>query len=379
MGMVQWWTLLWISRYCHTLSAEVLVQHKYFISGDYQRVSLQAPAEPKGTEFIWEWTSHDGQYRNACIITMQSNGKYSWNLNRTPFSKQRKYNLSLKPELKNAGVFTFIQTKPEKVHLAQIEVFAIEVKPLHWHTEHEGSDVTMSCEVSHLPDSATLAWERDREPTANTTLIYNNTAHIIIHSVDQHSEGTYNCTLRRNGALIFSVPKEFIVYKVSVEPPGGLSRNQSVVLNCEISQGIESVTLAWLRMKGDRGELVKQEVLTKRSPKTMLSLTLLSLTEDQLHWACVVFTGSVLRAQVPLHLTQPETPITDPEKSEEGWSTETVVRVVIVALATLGMLLVLRWYWSWTRRQASKDTRTGTQQPSAQHLSALKEDRGPWP
>ncbi|XP_061092908.1 uncharacterized protein LOC133125173 [Conger conger] len=122
-------------------------------------------------------------------------------------SKQRKYDLYLEPELKNTGVFTFIQTKPEKVHLAEIEVFAIEVKPSHWHTEREGSDVNKSCEVSHLPDSATLAWERDREPTANTTLIYNNTAHIIIHSVDQHSEGTYDCTLRRNGALIFRVPK----------------------------------------------------------------------------------------------------------------------------------------------------------------------------
>ncbi|KAJ8245210.1 hypothetical protein COCON_G00235820, partial [Conger conger] len=296
------------------------------------------------------------------------------------------------------------------------------VKPLHTLRALEGSDVTMSCEVSHLPDSATLAWERDREPTANTTLIYNNTAHIIIHSFDQHSEGTYNCTLRRNGALIFSIPNELKVTKetlgtqhtlyrgslnsseavlichslssytkaswswapvsetqaipvayavkfgdsgrytcfyernrmaeinlvtiqVSTEPPGGLSRNQPVVLNCEISQVIGTVTLAWLQMKGGRGELVKQEVLTERSPKTMLKLTLPSLTEDQLHWACVVFTGSLLRAQVPLHLTLP---------IKQGWSTETVVRVVIVALATLGMLLVLRWYWSWTRRQASE-------------------------
>ena len=96
---------------------------------------------------------------------------------------------------------------------------------------------------------------------------------------------------------------------VSAEPPGGQSRNQSVVLNCEISQLIGSVTLAWLRMKGGRGELVKQEVLTGRPPKTMLSLTLPSLREDQLHWACVVFTWSEFRAQVPLHLTLPATPI----------------------------------------------------------------------
>ncbi|KAJ8282971.1 hypothetical protein COCON_G00054900 [Conger conger] len=100
-----------------------------------------------------------------------------------------------------------------------------------------------------------------------------------------------------------------VTIQVSAEPPGGLSRNQSVVLNCEISKGIDNVTLAWLRMKGGRGELVKQEVLTERAQKIMLSLTLPSLTEDQLHWACVVFTGSVLRAQVPLHLTLPTTHI----------------------------------------------------------------------
>ncbi|XP_061090120.1 uncharacterized protein LOC133123657 [Conger conger] len=240
----------------------------------------------------------------------------------------------------------------------------------------------MSCEVSHLPDSATLAWERDREPTANTTLIYNNTAHIIIHSVDQHSEGTYDCTLRRNGALILSVPNELKVTKgtfvthdtlyrgslnsseevlichslisytkaswswvpvsetleipvasavkhekasistemdkervssdvfdgykfplrispvkfgdsgmytcyydrhvpaavtlvtiqVSAEPPGGLSRNQPVVLNCEISQVIESVTLAWPPMKGGRGELVNLSQPSLRSDQSSKAL-----------------------------------------------------------------------------------------------------------
>ncbi|XP_061090123.1 uncharacterized protein LOC133123661 [Conger conger] len=352
MGRVQWWTLLWILRYCHTLSAEVLVQYKYFISGDYQEVSLQAPAEPKGKEFIWEWTSPDGRYTNARIITMQSNEKFSWNLKSANISKQGKYDLSLKPELENAGVFTFIQTKPEKVNLVQFEVFAVEVKSLRSQKAPEGSDVTMSCEVSHLPDSATLAWERDREPTANTTLIYNNTAHIIIHSVDQHSEGTYNCTLRRNGTLIFSVPNELIVLKETLETRHTLYRgslnssevvlichslssytkaswswlpvsetqaisvvnagkhenvsismemdkerfssdvfdgykfplrispvkfgdsgmNQPVVLNCEISQVIGTVTLAWLRMKGGRGELVNLSQPSLRSDQSSKAL-----------------------------------------------------------------------------------------------------------
>ncbi|XP_064170551.1 uncharacterized protein LOC135243030 isoform X4 [Anguilla rostrata] len=145
---------------------------------------------------------------------------------------------------------------------------------------------------------------------------------------------------------------------VQAAPPGGLSRNQSVVLNCEISQVIGSVTLAWLRMKGGRGELIKQEVLSEGHPKKMLSLTLPILSRDQLHWACVVFTESMLRAQVPLHLTLP-TPISEPEEPKPGWSTETVVRVVIVVLATLGMLKVLMWYCR--RHPACKHTSTGTQ------------------
>ncbi|XP_064169581.1 uncharacterized protein LOC135242425 [Anguilla rostrata] len=141
-----------------------------------------------------------------------------------------------------------------------------------------------------------------------------------------------------------------ITLQVSAEPPGGLSRNQSVVLNCEISQVIGSVTLAWLRMKEGRGELVKQEVLSEGHPEKMLSLTLPILSRDQLHWACAVFTESMLRTQVPLHLTLPTQP---------GWTTETVVRVVIVVLATLGMLKVLMWYCR--RRPESKQTSTGTQ------------------
>ncbi|KAJ8332330.1 hypothetical protein SKAU_G00426850 [Synaphobranchus kaupii] len=296
-------------------------------------------------------------------------------------------------------------------------MFAVKVQPLRSARVNEGSDVTMSCEVSRLPDSATLDWERDREPTANTTLIFNQTAHITIHSTDLHSAGKYSCTLRWNGALIFSLPKTLhinlgtcdthhtlyrgsfnssevvlichsrnsyskaswfrgpllspdailvtsadkdktglismeidrerfstevydgnhfplrilpvkfgdcgrytcytednvmasitlVTIQVSAVPPGGPYRNQSVVLNCEISQVIGSVTLAWLWMRGGRGELVKQEVLREGNPNRILNLTLFDLSEDQLHWACVVFINSTLRAQVPLPLTPPTT------------------------------------------------------------------------
>ncbi|XP_064176052.1 uncharacterized protein LOC135246585 isoform X1 [Anguilla rostrata] len=238
MAMVLLWTLLWISGYYRRLSAEMLVQYKYFLSGEGQGVSLQAPAETNGTELIWEWTSHDGSYTNTRIITIQSTWNYSWNLPKAKesISKERTYDIILRPELQNAGVFTFIQTKPEKMKMAQFEVFAVKVEPSRWSSVKEGSDVIRSCEVSHLPDSATLDWERDREPTANTTLIYNNTAHIIIHSADRYSEGTYNCTLRWNGALIFSIPRTLQVYKGTYGPQHTLYRgslnSSEVMLIC---------------------------------------------------------------------------------------------------------------------------------------------------
>ena len=44
------------------------------------------------------------------------------------FQKKKTFDIYLRPEFKNAGVFTFIQTKPEQVNLAQFEVFAVKGK-----------------------------------------------------------------------------------------------------------------------------------------------------------------------------------------------------------------------------------------------------------
>ena len=50
------------------------------------------------------------------------------NLREMSFSKEKMFDIYLRPELQNAGVFTFIQTKPEQVNLAQFEVFAVKGK-----------------------------------------------------------------------------------------------------------------------------------------------------------------------------------------------------------------------------------------------------------
>ncbi|XP_064176609.1 uncharacterized protein LOC135247231 isoform X2 [Anguilla rostrata] len=185
--------------------------------------------------------------------------------------------------------------------------------------------------------NASISTEVDKERFSSERYDGSNFP-LRISPVKFGDSGRYFCHCDAHSNLMASVT--LVTVQVSSVPPGGLSRNQSVVLNCEISQVIGSVTLAWLRMKGGRGELVKQEVLSQGHPKNMLSLTLPILSRDQLHWACAVFTESMLRAQVPLHLTL-TTPVTEPEesKSDNGWVL--VIGLACTAAVCVGVLLLL--------------------------------------
>ncbi|KAK2904995.1 hypothetical protein Q8A67_006794 [Cirrhinus molitorella] len=278
-----------------------------------------------------------------------------------------------------------------------------------------GSDVSLRCEVSVLSETSILQWEKDGQQTSNTTLMYNNSAYIILHSVDKHNEGKYYCRLtedgkvetvrihmlnvtshsyngnNRNSHVIYkqssnnsdvslickskkdyhrlkwtweSRPKSqidlvavekgkevqvkgpikpgrntstsydghFFIFhispvnfshsgtyrcitndqndnpytatilrtiRVSVEPPNGVLRNQSVVLNCELSEVTDSVTLVWLRMEGNKGVLVKQQIMTEKNNNLQLTVNLSSYKTDLLHWQCAVFTENTLRALAP--------------------------------------------------------------------------------
>ncbi|XP_077071324.1 uncharacterized protein LOC143723193 isoform X2 [Siphateles boraxobius] len=64
-----------------------------------------------------------------------------------------------------------------------------------------GVDVSLRCEVSLLSESSTLQWERDEEQTSNTTLLYNNSAYIILHTIDEHNQGKYYCRLMEDGRV----------------------------------------------------------------------------------------------------------------------------------------------------------------------------------
>nr|XP_055072292.1 uncharacterized protein LOC129452456 isoform X2 [Misgurnus anguillicaudatus] len=64
-----------------------------------------------------------------------------------------------------------------------------------------GSDVTLRCDVPLLFENSTLQWIKDSGQTSNTTLVYNNSAYIILHNVDEHSEGKYYCRIMQNGLV----------------------------------------------------------------------------------------------------------------------------------------------------------------------------------
>ncbi|XP_056611376.1 uncharacterized protein LOC130427756 [Triplophysa dalaica] len=79
--------------------------------------------------------------------------------------------------------------------------FCSRLQTISNHTVQRGSDVTLRCDVPLLSESSTLQWIKDTGQTSNTTLVYNNSAYIILHNVDDHSEGIYYCKMIENGSV----------------------------------------------------------------------------------------------------------------------------------------------------------------------------------
>ncbi|KAK9969340.1 hypothetical protein ABG768_027522 [Culter alburnus] len=315
-----------------------------------------------------------------------------------------------------------------------------------------GVDVSLRCEVSFLSESSTLQWERDGQQTSNTTLLYNNSAYIILHTVDEINEGGYYCRLMENGtvktvrnyllnvssdtyngnktnniiyrqssnnsdvSLICKSAKKYERWKwtweprpdsqiidliavekgrdvlvkgpikpgrlssttyndqlfifhissvnfnhsgtyrcvtndqdipytttmlhtirVSVEPPDGVLRTQSVILTCEVSEVTDTMTLVWLRMEGNRGVLEKQQIMTEN--KFQLTVNLSSYETDPLHWQCAVFTENKLRALAPITIRLSSSTTNAPKDIMTQDSH--LQMVIVVACVVTGCVLIL--------------------------------------
>ncbi|XP_048049627.1 uncharacterized protein LOC125270274 [Megalobrama amblycephala] len=337
-----------------------------------------------------------------------------------------------------------------------------------------GVDVSLRCEVSFLSESSTLQWEKDGQQTSNTTLLYNNSAYIILHTVDKHNEGKYYCRLMENGtvktvrnylltvssnsynknntiyrqssnnsdvSLICKSSRKYESWKwtweprpdsqiidliavekgsevqvkgpikpgrlssttyndqlftfhispvnfnhsgayrcitndqkipytttmlhtirVSVEPPDGVLRTQSVILTCEVSEVTDSVTLVWLRMEGNRGVLEKQQIMTEH--KLQLTVNLSSYETDPLHWQCAVFTENELRALAPITISLSSSTLTNQVKATVS---------SVLALFTGILLGALLYYYYRKRMSVHSDPQES--EPVYINISQMRNDR----
>ncbi|KAG5851696.1 hypothetical protein ANANG_G00054420, partial [Anguilla anguilla] len=113
----------------------------------------------------------------------------------------------------------------------------------HW--QWKPSSKTNALIVASADNNTLISMEIDKERFSSEDFDGFNFP-LRISPVKFGDSGRYICYFY--GHAMASVT--LVTVQVSTEPPGGLSRNRSVVLNCEISQVIGSVTLAWLWMKG---------------------------------------------------------------------------------------------------------------------------------
>ncbi|KAA0715738.1 hypothetical protein E1301_Tti008577 [Triplophysa tibetana] len=126
-----------------------------------------------------------------------------------------------------------------------------------------GSDVTLRCDVPRLSESSTLQWIKDTGQTSNTTLVYSNSAHIILHNVDDHSEGIYYCKMIENGSVdtvinhtitvtIYAEGKKHNLYRQS-------SSNSDLLLIFKSKKNYQRLIWTWESTRQSKTELIAVE------------------------------------------------------------------------------------------------------------------------
>ncbi|XP_059845855.1 uncharacterized protein LOC132405174 [Hypanus sabinus] len=117
-------------------------------------------------------------------------------------------------KFKFAGMFTLTQTQPMKKILQQYEVFGIKVEASPQRPV-EGSDVTLSCTISRLPDTVSLHWNpvgSSQQNRRNTDQIrLNNTVYLMLRHVTVEDGELYQCEVRENGNIVFTSKANFTV------------------------------------------------------------------------------------------------------------------------------------------------------------------------
>ncbi|XP_072923476.1 uncharacterized protein [Hemitrygon akajei] len=208
----------------HPVSTQKNRNPNYFLD-QRDNILLKGPDNPGNGTVVWEWKPHSGQHTHQLgNFTRDNSGKWTehWNNDRISSDLYQKLRLGSgnvnliiqRTNVKFAGLFTLTQIQPTKQILKQYELFGIKVEASPQRPV-EGSDVTLSCTISRLPDTVSLRWKpvgSSQQNRRNTDQIrLNNTVYLMVRHVTVEDGRLYQCEVRENGNIVFTSKANFTV------------------------------------------------------------------------------------------------------------------------------------------------------------------------
>ncbi|XP_072923463.1 uncharacterized protein [Hemitrygon akajei] len=197
--------------------------HIYF-SNSVNEIRLEGPDNPENGVHVLKWKPHSGQHTQK-LVTFSRSKSGRW----TADSNDHLENIHLYRAIRTyhsistrilhlrfgfAGLYTLFQLQPLKKIVKEYEVFGlkVEVSP---EQPVVGSDVTLSCTISRLPDTVSLHWkpmvssQQNRRNTDHIRL--NNTVYLMVRHVTVEDGKLYQCEVRENGNVVFTSKADFAV------------------------------------------------------------------------------------------------------------------------------------------------------------------------
>ncbi|XP_072120622.1 uncharacterized protein [Mobula birostris] len=198
----------------------------FYIFDKTDNIILTGPDNPGNGPVVWDWRSSFTQVTQR-LVTFSKDGSRGW----TPrleanFSFRRIFRdletntdtvdlIIWAPTLKFAGSIILAQTEPSYEILKQYEIFGIKIE-MRPQRLVEGSDVTLSCTISRLPDTVSLHWKpvgSSQQNRRNTDQIrLNNTVYLMVPDVTVEDGKLYQCEVRENGNIVLTSKADFTVY-----------------------------------------------------------------------------------------------------------------------------------------------------------------------
>ncbi|XP_072120182.1 uncharacterized protein [Mobula birostris] len=206
----------------HPVSTQKNRDQVYFLEKNYDDIILERPDNPGNGPFVLEWKPHSEQHTyqmGTFIRNISGWWTGNWNDDWRSFNLYQEMRLDYStgnliingPNFKFAGLFTLTQAQK---NVKQYEIFGIKVetssqRPL------LGSDATLSCTISRLPDTVSLHWKpvgSSQQNRRNTDQIrLNNTVYLTVRHVTVEDGKLYQCEVRENGNIVLTSKADFTV------------------------------------------------------------------------------------------------------------------------------------------------------------------------